>query len=397
MGLRLARFVLFGWFLFVLVLPAGLHFSGHRAQPIEERPLSDIPAFQVSRILDPEYYGELDRAVVDNNPVREVAIKAYSRMGYLLFGDVTGTQTVSGSRGWIFLRQTLLGDCIAPESFDRQMSSLSALGRALDDAGKPYIFLVAPDKEAIYRDILTRPQRELSRCRAMNRALLVDRLQRSRLKYIDAWQALKALRARTDQPVYHPLDTHWTEHGSTFFVEELATRFAPELSLGPLAVKGTAKRAPDLSRMAGMNFIREFDLVRFERGGQQKRSSTEVAHPEPGRPYLLNRSVSDGAPLSQKRVLFLHDSFMYVASDQVSQVFEDTFYMHWDSVTPDRFAALASTADAVVIQTVEREAFERLSAHFRSEAYANAVRNTTPEMVAEGLVLWPRLRPAPTD
>jgi hypothetical protein len=88
---------------------------------------------------------------------------------------------------------------------------------------------------------------------------------------------------------------------------------------------------------------------------------------------------------------------MYVAWDQVSQVFEDTFYMHWDSVTPERFAALASTADVVVIQTVERETFERFKMHFSSEAYGNAVHNTTPEMVAEGLALWPRLRASPLD
>lgn len=390
MWTHFARCFWFGWFLLLLLVPAGMVAAGMRAKPIEERPMSRPPEFQTSSLLDPAFYGQLDKVLVEQNPARKTAIIAYARLSYFLFGDVTGMQVSAGKDGWIHLRQTLLGDCIPEERVKNQVANLEALAKALEASGKSYLFTVAPDKEAIFNDKLTPAQLELSACRTANRALLDSALKQSDISYFDAWSALRQLRTRISEPVYVPYETHWTEYGSTIFIEHIAKLFAPELSLGPLVEIDPETKTPDLGRMAGMYFQRDFARVRFDRGGHQNRNSNQVPHPEPGRPFVHNTSTSDGAPLSSRRVLLLHDSFMYVAWDQVSQFFGDTLYMHWDSVTPERFAAFASTADVIIIQTVERETFERLTAHFDTDAYARAVLSASPEMQAEAETFWPR-------
>ena len=385
-----SRLFWFGWFLAMLLVPAGMYAAGMRARPIEERPMSRPPDFNTARLFDPAYYGALDKALVEQNPAREMAIKAYARLGYFLFGDVTGTQVAAGKDGWIHLRQTLMGDCIPEDRMKSQIDHLAALGNALEASGKSYLFTVAPDKEAIYNDKLTPAQVELSACRTANREQLDTLLKQSGMVYFDAWSALRKLRAEIAQPVYVPYETHWTEYGSTVFIEHIVKLFAPDLSLGPLVEIEPQTKTPDLGRMAGMYFQRDFARVRFDRGGHQNRNSNQVPHPEPGRPFVHNTSTSDGAPLSSQRVLILHDSFMYEAWDQVSQFFSDTLYMHWDSITPERFAMLAATADIIIIQTVERETLERLATHFDTDAYASAILASSPELEAEAETFWPR-------
>lgn len=388
---RISNVARFAILMAILLTPAVLLAAGVKARAFEERPLNEFPAVDASRILDPDYYKEIDAALTDLNPAREAAVIANARFSLSVFGDIQGTQVVLGRDGWLFLAQTLRGDCIDAAQLEPGRQNLEALARALADRGIPTLFTVAADKASIFPDKLRAETLQAAECRIQNRAKLQDMLASADLNYFDAWAEMTRLRESIDEPVYFPHETHWSEYGALEFSKRIARDFAPELEIAGPYLRGVQPGRPDLGRMAGVYYNLDFPIVSFERPDRHNRNSENVEHEGEGRPYVRNTSQSpETSPLSNKRILFLHDSFMYVGWDQVSQYFGDAMYMHWTALSPERFAELASVADAIVIETVERETFERLAVHFADARYADAIANTTEETVARGLAYWPR-------
>lgn len=380
----------FALFIGMLLAPFFSYLAGQRAQPFEERALNPIPRLDFSRILDPGYYDELDSGLRDANPLRETAVKMNARFSYSLFGDVDSSQVVQGKNGWLFFRDTIYEDCKNKEEVQAQVENLEVLGGALTAADKPFLLTITADKAAIFEDQLTRSALELSECRIQNRSNLRVALEQSDLSYFDSWEAMKVLRSQGGIPVYIKDETHWTQFGSAEFIKEVVRMFVPELMSEEIKLVGEEVITPDLGRMTGLYVPRNVPIVRFERDGTQSRDSIIVEHEGPGRPFVINRAVSKGAPMSSMRVFVLHDSFMYVAWDQLSQFFSDAIYVHWEAITPERFAEIAQAADLVIIQSVERESLDRLGQHFADSAFADAFMAQASRDMGQIDLIWPR-------
>ena len=129
----------------------------------------------------------------------------------------------------------------------------------------------------------------------------------------------------------------------------------------------------DLGRMAALYSRRATPIVTFERAAYVSHDREAVPHEPPGRPYVISVSNSTEVELSTKRLLLIHDSYTYVAWDQIAQFFKHVRFVHWDSLTPERLAEFSHDADIVVFQTVEREAYDRLRQHFSAPDFANEI------------------------
>ncbi len=384
------------YFLALLMLPGLLFVGGMRARAFEERPLYEFPEFSAGQLLNPAFYERLNNALTDRNPLREAAVIANARFSQKVFGDISGRQVVKGLDGWIFISQSLTTPCVDSEALERQVGAVERLSRAASAAGAPMLFVVAPNKASVYPEKMSPAARVLGECAARNRETLRSILSQSSLNYSDQWDAMARLRLEhPDMPVYVPDETHWTEYGSAEFVRTIVERFANEMEIAPTMLAGAEVRKPDLSRMAGIYAERELPVVKFARPGMHHRNNQELAHQGPGRPFVHVTSSSTEAPLSPRRILFIHDSFMYVAWDQVSQYFSDVLYVHWTALTPDRLSALVREADAIVVETVEREAFARLAEFFSDETLAVAVEAAADAPQTETEIVWPRASEQP--
>lgn len=389
MANRILNYGVFGVFIALLLAPGASLLLGFRAQPFEGRTIPEFPVPSLQRIVDPSFYASFDEALIAQNPLREISVKVNARLNYRLFGDVDSREVFSGTNGWLFYYETIYGDCQSAGELNAQFDNLSKLTETLRRHDKPYIFTITPDKVAIFPENLTEIGRETGACRAKNRALLQDAVRALDISYFDSWLAMRALRESDTVPVYVKDETHWTQYGAAEFIRFIVQTFEPSLRTDQIEEIGQETILPDLGRMSGLYLPRSMPTVRFVREGNQLRASESIDHGGPGRPYVLNTSNTTGAPLSEKRVFVLHDSFMYVGWDQLSQYFSNAIFMHWTAVTPERFAEFAQASDVIVIQSVERETVNRLATHFSDEAFLIALEKQLSDEENAGLSFWP--------
>jgi hypothetical protein len=289
-----------------------------------------------------------------------------SQLRFWVAGEVGGMDVLVGRDRWLFFRDSVVGVCSDEAAIDVQVANLKKLADALQEAGIPLLFVAAPDKPSIYPDKLTPLMLEAGSCWEQNRAAISRATLDQGISHWNGWQDLVDARRASTNLLYFEDDTHWTQWGSIRFSAWIVKSLAPELTLAPPRQAGTEVRTPDLSRMAGLHRTIEAPVVEFDRPRQQARS--------------------------RKRILFLHDSFMDAALGQISQYFDDTVYVHWSAFATDRFAAMASAADAVVIEVVERDSYRRLQEFFSDDRMAVAFRSLPEDARAAALGAWPRTR-----
>lgn len=372
----------------IMLLPILLYLFGLRAEAFEERPLSQAPEFKISRLLDPGFYSGLNKFLSDANPVREAAVVANARLSNLVFGDVSGHQVIAGKDNWLFFRQTVTNKCADPSVLRYQVENFASLLEAIAEKGIETHVTIAPDKASIYPENLSEEARIASHCTSKNRESIRSMMsQNTAINFLDSWQLLTQKKSTSEHLLYSTDDTHWTEYGSTAYVAHLVEEFASELSWKGIKKTGFEKVKPDLSRMAGMYYESDRPAVHFIREANHNRNPKNIdtfGQPQ----YFVHNTSSSQSAMVAKKVLFLHDSFLYVAWDQVAQFFSDVLYMHWSALSPEQFASLVVEADIVIIESVEREIYDRLSSHFNDAKYADILRLTKSKQETESQQ-WP--------
>jgi hypothetical protein len=390
---RAYNLAIFGIFLAALLVPASMYAAGQRAREFEGQRLSPLPNISAARVLDPEFYNELSAYFRDASPAREALVKAAAQLKLHATGEISGAQVLQGQEGWLFLTETIVRGCFDEAAIKPQVANLRKLSDAMTEAGIPLIFAVAPDKPSIYPEKLTPLMAAAGACWDRNRAAISRAMEDEGIQYWKGWQDLADSRYASDNLLYYREDTHWSQWGAFRFSTWIVQALAPELVPAPASQTGAEVLNPDLSRLAGLYGTINAPVVAFARPGEQGRTESELVNASNGQ--RLVRQVSSSTPdaaLSGKRVLFLHDSFMHASWGQVSQYFKDTAYMHWSEFKPEGFVAMASVADAVVIEVVERNSYGSLQEFFSDGRMAVAFRNVPAEARAAALATWPPSR-----
>jgi hypothetical protein len=386
---KLFDLAIFGVFLAALLFPAALYIIGFRAREFEARPLVTLPAFAVDELDEPSFYQTLDNGLRDLHPARELMVKLDARARRQFFGEPPGASVAAGEDGFLFLNETVFSECLSPAVIERGVANVAALAAAISARDIPVMVTVAPDKPAIYPDKLTPFLSRAARCPNANRQAMQSAFRRLEPNYVDLFSDLTALR-RTQDDVYSAGDTHWTQWGSTPLVRRMVQTFAPELPIADARLAGQFKHLPDLQRLSGLYHQVGLPRVLFDRPGDYSRASADIAHSGVGPAYVHSTSTaSSGTPLSPRRVLVIHDSFIYPAQDQISQYFSDVLYVHWQALGEANIGALVSSADVVVIECVEREMLKRFQDTFSDSRLSTALGSTSPSSLHEIGKAWP--------
>lgn len=287
--------------------------------------------------------------------------------------ESVGSAVTHGRDGWLFYRvhrgrQGVRPELpFTPEELDRWVQTFTTQHRQATELGIRYLFVVAPDKETIYPDLLPAglpPPEPVSRL-----DVLTARLRAEAVPVVDLRPALREARGAPSPlsrwPLYHRTDDHWNELGALVGARAVLARLREHFPAvrvpldDEVEVTTEATAGGDLARMEGVQEISREIQVRarvrspacvFDPFGGPKPTGPEVPL------QAMQVLECPGAPIL--RGLVLHDSMMVAMLPVLAPVFQRSVWRLTPVLDPAELAA--ERPDVVVVELVERTLWEGL-------------------------------------
>lgn len=343
--------------------PLVAYVLGARPQAIENRALADLPSVSDGWSFFPDF----TTWAVDHLPLRAQAVRANAELSETLFNEAPSFQSgtaenpyppvIQGEDGWLYLGADAQSLCEPVHGLEETFDRLNRLARAVEDSGRRFVLVVAPDKSTIYPDAL--PDTFVGQeCATARRTAFWDALATNPpAGYLDLRTGLEAVQESTGAPVYRQTDTHWGPRGAALFAEELARTLDPELLTDTEFVEtGDVRHTGDLGRMIGLPHEDTFAGVAVERPGVSPVGRDSLDLPTmPYSPVTITNRTTDAA-LFEPSTLLLGDSFASASGEQLGPFFEDVTVLHNEVAAPypQAVANLMADSDVVVVEIVER-------------------------------------------
>ncbi len=313
------------YFLLLIGTPALGFLLGWGGDQIENRRLVEFPVFSWRGLLNSDYLQALNRYLTDHVPFRAEAVALDARCDLLLFKDSPNPKVEIGRDGWLFLSETVF---TPPWTRDVRLEAarrVLKIQRIVEQAGRTFVFLPAPNKEALYPEKLLRLGRREEFGEPLRREirdLLFGTPDRAR---IDMWTILEEAKKASAHYLYRPMDQHWTDGVSLLAAREIIETLRPGLWEEDAAKSaGTVRREGALSRMIGLpaNDVQEEFSVR--RPGVQV---AVVADKVPHGPTVCE--ALGERPVIEEEALVFHDSFLAQAKLKLAPYFRRSTFIHW--------------------------------------------------------------------
>lgn len=253
----------------------------------------------------------------DHFAFRNSLVALHHRLKRDLLGESPNPNTALSTSGWLFL----LGDEAStyqrlPGFDNKQLNGLTFMLTArqnwLANRGAKFLFFAAPNKHSIYPEELPPSARPLWETSPLDQ-LYAALSERGAVEHVDLRPAL--IQAKSEQIVYHKLDTHWNDVGCYIayraLVEKLATiaDFGPPMPLESFTRVERISTTGDLAVLAGLEGqIRDPQtyLEPINPASIPTRQKLNVSGP--GVPEE-QAYVAYETPGKSLKVLFLRDSF----------------------------------------------------------------------------------------
>jgi hypothetical protein len=234
----------------------------------------------------------------------------------------------------------------APDELELWRQTLQHTYDWLRRRGIAYVFVIAPDKHAVYPEFMPPA---------------IARVRESRSEQLVAY-----LRAHTDVPVadlrpallaakggdrlYHRTDTHWNDRGAFVGYQEIVRVLGRQLTIAPLgrdAFLPRTTRAPgmDLAGMMGLTQALEEEDLMFEPREPPRWRIAEPASADSR--YMDWRIVTEHEDGRLPRAVVFRDSFGAALVPLLAQHFSRALYLWQYNFDP---AVVAQEHAAVVIQ-----------------------------------------------
>lgn len=222
--------------------------TGFSAWASDNLPFRDL-AIQVedglsrSVFAEPPWYGEVPHVgPIPSNPPSNAG-----------GGDTSGNgfpTVVEGRDGWLYFGFDLRGKCQPSQSLDAVISNVQRLRRAVEQSGRRFLLVVAPDKTTMVPEKLPHSYAGRS-CSAGPQQEFWQRAN-TELQVVDLREPLHREATRRNEPVYFPQDTHWNFAGGLTMTRELANRLSPGVTSNWQSSPGPQWSADaDLPKMIG--------------------------------------------------------------------------------------------------------------------------------------------------
>jgi len=342
-----------------LVVPGLLLAAGKRSAEIENRPLLKMPAFAIGKVLDPAFYGAIDRALSDNDPIRPYAVRLRGE-AYWKLGGTGNPAVIKGVGDWLFTREEIDAECDL--SADDITSELDEVQRAIAAAGQEFRFVLAPDKHAIYPERLDPSSPYPAPCTDARRPQLARALDARSAWAVNGWAALSGARAAdpAGPPLFYSQDSHWTPLGALAAIEPLVRTFGADLWSASDIVPGPTKRTGmELARQMGLRRTETVASPAVRPGMTLERSVLQLPLKTSAARNVFRIVTTGDRPVVPGVTVVIYDSFFGLNVRSVAPFFHETIWIHAsDLKNHPEVGGLIGPIDRVIFERVERGLYE---------------------------------------
>ena len=319
--------------------------------PAENRELAPLPPRPTSWATVRAFPAAASRYFEDHFGLRARLVRWQAALRLRLLHVSASPDVILGRDGWLFYAGDGGSEDIAsavPFTHDELEVWRSTLQHTYDwlhARGIAYVFVLAPDKHAVYPEELPPSVRRVG-LETRTDTLVRYLREHSTVPVLDLRPALLAAKAR--ERVYHVTDTHWNDRGAYVGYDEIvrALRVAgPPVTRTAFDAPSVAIPGLDLAGMLGVTGeLTEEDLRLVPRAPRRARI-VEPAHPDSR--LMEARIVTEQADRSLPRAVVFHDSFFAALIPFLSEHFSRALYLWQYNFDPE---VVLAEHPAVVIQ-----------------------------------------------
>jgi hypothetical protein len=341
-----------------------------RISEAEMRKLAEWPAWSWQREAIAQWPDAFQKYFDDHFAFRQALIAA--RAAVLWHGlHTSSSNTVIAGRGdWLFY-----GDDGAMQDYVQEkpltahdlqvwQQSLQRTRNWLAGRGVRFLFVLAPDKQMVYPELMPASLRRLSDASAADQFLAYMRAH-STVEIVDLRPGLVA--AKRQELLYHHYDTHWNDRGALVGYQQIAARLERWFpSIHPLTRDDfvTSPLAPSGDRTTMLGLVD--DGKRSMPGLVPKRGWTSrVIEPVRPDPYgedgtVVTEVVQDpqGGPAALPRAVMFRDSFGSRLIPYLSEHFSRILYQWQKDIDPQLI--IDEHPDVVIYEMVGRHFYTYL-------------------------------------
>lgn len=313
------------------------------------------PSYSVSTAVDEATYKGIDAALRDRIGAQVMVSEAVGNMSKRALGKSPTPAVVIADDGQPFFAEDFVRPCRETEAtLDVVRAGLREDQASLNAAGKYVLFMVAPDKSSIRRDVVASISPDLLRCSDFVRSHFESWETDGDLPLITLWDDV----AKLDEGslnAYMFNDTHWNAAGSMAMSSALMRRLVvdqqvSESVLDDMEEPVFSEPTPyvtDLNSVMGVTDVDYRDTASFLRPGVTTVGETVVG--PTGQMQLHYTSTSTTRALVPGKTLILGDSFMLTQMPtQLQNFFEDV------TIADHHEFAQAGEFDRVIVERVQR-------------------------------------------
>jgi acetyltransferase AlgX (SGNH hydrolase-like protein) len=354
---RVARIALIVWVGCLLLLPVVGYALGFRGKNIDNRTLAKGPGWSLHTLTHSSAWHHAADAFSDHMPLRDRAIRWRSETEFKVFRDSPRPEVVIVGRDhWLFLHEEYDSCALYPTVPTAQVAQAFELARAVAGAsGRELYTMLIPAKATIESDHYRTSQYTFEACpRAREQEL--ERLLRGKPGMIDLWTPMRAAK-RAGRDVFKPNDSHADTLGSILIAKALVQAVRPSAWEEGLEASGPAYPfVGDLDVLAGL-------------------TDTADAH----------ELILHGTPKHPIRtpMLSLGDSQFDQSTPEIAPYFPTRQAASLDGMLSGGVdPALIRSARILVVESVVRDAFARVSAYFYPLQLIDALLPDIPRLPA---------------
>ncbi|KAA2262347.1 hypothetical protein F0L68_13845 [Solihabitans fulvus] len=361
---------------------------GARPVEFENRKLADFPS------LGADFFPGLSRWATDHLPFRPDAVHAANGISRGVFGepapfnqghnDQAGplpapspeTETrpavpngpdpnrpnlndpnlyrkvLEGKDGWLYYGFDADAKCTPAKPLDETIQRIQRLRQVVEASGRKFVFLVAPDKSTMEPDKL--PDSFAGKdCWDAASTTFWQRVP-TETGAIDVRPRLIQTEQAVHHPVYHQLDTHWTDEGGIAMARVVAERLQPGITGTWRTEQGKEWASyADLPPLLGSSGANRGNYYSLEPDGHDNR--TQELRSDYNKSIVHFGSAPTTGTIAD-RVGLLGDSFTQPAARYLAAAFNDIQLAHYGmlSTNPDDVLRMLDSQQTIVVEMVER-------------------------------------------
>jgi hypothetical protein len=264
-------------------------------------------------------------------------------------------RVIEGKDGWLYFGEDIISKCQPEQPIETTVQQLAELRATVEESGRKFILVAVPDKTTMVPEYL--PDRFPGQECAKNATPELWQQLSTVARAVDMRPPLEAVSEELGDPVFHPLDSHWTSEGAVEMVRQVAERLEPGISEDwRLSRSGTSTGTSDLPPLIGREGTNRSTSYELRPNGRTDRTEEHLSDlREP-----VRRTSLPLTGMVDKPTLLLGDSFSLAATRYMPAAFADVTQLYYSTAASDPGVVADAMADneVIVVEIVERNIAE---------------------------------------